>query len=87
MQHLLDDHGAGIDVGGNSELVVSGATGTLFSLSDVESFDDALRAYMADENLRNLHGQAGRRRVLEQLSPEAMADQYLALYDVMSCAE
>ena len=75
------------NVGGNSELVLSGATGRLFELSDADSFDGALRAYLADEALRNSHGLAGRRRVLAQFSLEAMADQYLSLYDVVSCAE
>ena len=68
-------------VGGNPELVVEGATGTLVPASDPTAMADALMRYVDDEQSRRTHGLAGRRRVTEQFSIDVMSERYVALYD------
>lgn len=67
-------------VGGNTELVEDGATGTLVTARDSRALADAIRAYVEDSALRARHGDAGRRRALEHFTIDNMADAYRALY-------
>ncbi|MBI3772199.1 MAG: TIGR03088 family PEP-CTERM/XrtA system glycosyltransferase [Gammaproteobacteria bacterium] len=68
-------------VGGNPELVSDGNTGCLISADDPVAMATALQAYIESPVLRIKHGQAGRRRVVEEFSMAAMVTRYLAVYD------
>jgi sugar transferase (PEP-CTERM/EpsH1 system associated) len=67
-------------VGGNPEMVEDGVTGALVPAGDRPALARALAAYVADPHLRQLHGKAGRQRVVEAWSLPAMAARYAALY-------
>ena len=69
------------NVGGNPELVVDGLTGRLYGPSEPESLTQALLAYVTDPAARKAHGEAGRARVVQNFSLDAMVERYLALYD------
>lgn len=66
--------------GGNPELIVHGSTGLLYKNGD-GTLESALQAHLTQPDLRISHGQAGRRRVMEEFSLEAMVSRYDALYD------
>jgi sugar transferase (PEP-CTERM/EpsH1 system associated) len=68
-------------VGGNAELVEDGRTGTLCEGSAADPLAAAMRHYLADPQLGQRHGAAGRARVERHFSLEAMVRQYAALYD------
>ena len=68
-------------VGGNPELVVPGDTGTLVPASDATALADALRAFVVSPGTIKTAGQAGRERVCEQFSLDAMTARYCQLYD------
>jgi glycosyltransferase involved in cell wall biosynthesis len=68
-------------VGGNPELVADGETGALYDSSSGESLAAALVAYAADGARRRAHGQAGRRRVSDGFSLDAMIGRYEQFYD------
>ncbi len=68
-------------VGGTPELVSDGETGLLVPPRDVEALTAALRRVLADEVLQQRLGEAGKRRVAERFSSEAMARDVLAIYD------
>lgn len=68
------------DVGGNGELVVAGATGTLVPAADPAAMADALMCYAADAALRQNHGAAGRKRVEAEFSLDGMVGRYVDLY-------
>lgn len=86
-------------VGGIPDLVQDGATGTLAPPGDPEALAAALAAYVRDGALAARHGAAGRVRVEQRYSIDAMLSSYLALYDglcntkttlqkrITSCAE
>lgn len=69
------------NVGGVSEVVVDGETGTLVVPSDPDTLSAALARYVADPALRRRHGKAGRARVEAHFSLTAMLSSYAALYD------
>lgn len=71
------------DVGGNAELIVDGATGTLVPADDPDAMADALWRYARDPQRRSEHGSAARRRVLERFSLETMVDAYTRVYDAL----
>ena len=48
---------------------------------DVEALTAALKRVLDDEGLRRRLGEAGRRRVAERFSSEAMTRDVLAIYD------
>lgn len=58
------------DVGGIPECVVPGETGTLVPLGDADALAEAIVALVRDPAMRHRYGEAGRRRVREQFSPE-----------------
>jgi glycosyltransferase involved in cell wall biosynthesis len=83
---LLEAMAAGLpvvatDVGGVASMVEAGVTGTLVPAGDPHALAAALRAYVADEELRCRHGGAGRARVAAHFSLRAMVSAYVALYD------
>ncbi|MBS0554482.1 MAG: glycosyltransferase, partial [Proteobacteria bacterium] len=68
------------DVGGNGELVVVGATGTLVPAADPAAMADALMCYAADAAPRQSHGAAGRKWVEAEFSLDGMVERYCGLY-------
>lgn len=68
-------------VGGNPELVTDGVTGRLYDPAEPVGLEEALESYLADPALRGAHGRAGRARVVQHFSLDAMVNRYLALYD------
>jgi len=68
-------------VGGNPELVAEGVTGGLYDPADPAGLEGALLPYLTDPDLRRAHGAAGRRRVVQNFSLDAMVQRYLDLYD------
>ena len=68
-------------VGGTPELVADGETGLLVPPRDVEALTAALKRVLDDEGLRRRLGEAGRHRVAERFSSEAMTRNVLAVYD------
>ena len=69
-------------VGGNSELVVDNASGRLAPPESPEALAQAIVPYVEDRELRRTHGAAGRARVVERFSLEAMVARYLDVYDL-----
>ena len=68
-------------VGGTPELVSDGETGLLVPPRDVEALTAALKRVLDDGDLRRRLGEAGKRRVAERFSSEAMTRDVLAIYD------
>jgi sugar transferase (PEP-CTERM/EpsH1 system associated) len=68
-------------VGGNPELVVDGVTGRLYEPADAAALELALLPYLTDPALGRAHGRAGRDRVVQNFSLDAMVRRYLDLYD------
>ena len=68
-------------VGGNAELVVPRGTGALVPAADPGAMARALMCYAADAALRHEHGAAGRQRVEQGFSLDAMVARYTALYE------
>lgn len=71
------------NVGGNSELVDAGITGTLVPPADPEVMAQALLAYFEDNALVCSHGKAGRAKIEAQFSMEAMVRGYMRVYDAV----
>jgi sugar transferase (PEP-CTERM/EpsH1 system associated) len=68
-------------VGGNVELINS-ATGVLWhDPTNVRAATAAMATYLETNKLIELHGAAGRERVLQQFTPAAMVAGYQQLYD------
>jgi sugar transferase (PEP-CTERM/EpsH1 system associated) len=72
-------------VGGNSELVEDGVTGTLFPAGDAEALASAVLAYAASKYMRVDHGSRGRRRAEEQFGMDAMVRGYLKVWERVGC--
>jgi sugar transferase (PEP-CTERM/EpsH1 system associated) len=68
------------DVGGNQELVTKD-TGILVSRDDVDALANAIIHYASNPGRAIAHGRAGRERVQEQFSIDAMVARYCALYE------
>jgi sugar transferase (PEP-CTERM/EpsH1 system associated) len=67
--------------GGNPELVLDGLTGALYDPGDPDGLATALEQYVQQAELRQSHGEAARRRVVEQFSLDAMIVRYSQFYD------
>ena len=67
-------------VGGNSELVQDGRTGSLVPRADPEALAAALLRYVVDPELRRAHGLAGRARAVAEFSLENMVANYAKVY-------
>lgn len=70
-------------VGGNPELVADGATGSLVPAADSHGLGRLLERYVREPALRREQGLAGRKRVEDQFSINAMVERYLAVYDAL----
>jgi glycosyltransferase involved in cell wall biosynthesis len=68
-------------VGGTPELVADGETGLLVPPRDVDALTAALKRVLDDEGLGRRLGEAGRVRVAQRFSSEAMTRDVLAVYD------
>lgn len=68
-------------VGGNADLVEDGRTGVVVPASDVESMADQIVIMASGPERAKAMGQAGRMRVVERFSLNAMVAAYQALYD------
>lgn len=68
-------------VGGNAELVDAPATGTLVPAGDERALADALLAALSDPAQARAQGAAGRRRVEQRFSLEAMVSAYESMYE------
>lgn len=69
------------NAGGLPEVVVSGETGFLCPVSDVDAMAAAAVRLLQDEPLRRAMGEAGRRRAVESFSQDVIVGQYRALYE------
>ncbi len=67
-------------VGGNAELVMHGYTGALVEPKDDRALGEAILSYLRAPSLRELHGAAGRKRVLESFSVGTMVSAYESVY-------
>ena len=68
-------------VGGNPELVVENATGTLVPAADPQSMAQAIVNYVMQPEMLRQHGLAGRALIETQYSMGAMVRQYMGVYD------
>lgn len=71
-------------VGGNVELVEEGVSGLLTPASDVAAMAQAMIRLADDEALRRAMGRAGRLRVEQRFSLDAMVAAYRGLYDELT---
>ncbi len=69
------------DVGGNAEAVENGKTGFIVAPEDSEGIAAALLRLLRDPVKATAMGVAGRRRVLEQFTTEAMMGRVVATFD------
>lgn len=72
-------------VGGNSELVQDGVTGTLVAPGAPEQLAAILSQYCTDAELRARRGHSARKVVESRFSMEAMAAAYASVYDQLLC--
>lgn len=70
-------------VGGNSELVDAGITGTLVPPADPEAMAQPLLTYFEDNALVRSHGAAGRAKIEAKFSMKAMVSGYMGVYDAV----
>jgi glycosyltransferase involved in cell wall biosynthesis len=68
------------DVGGNAEAVLDGVTGRIVPPEDSEALAAGIREVLADAERAKTMGQAGRQRVAERFTTEAMMRQLTAAY-------
>ncbi len=68
-------------VDGCVDAVVDGQTGTLVPARDAAALEEALARYLADPELRRVHGERGRARALTELRPERIFEELASLYD------
>jgi sugar transferase (PEP-CTERM/EpsH1 system associated) len=68
-------------VGGNTDLVVDGETGTIVPPGDPDAMAQAILGYLADAERLRAHGAAARQRAVSELGLDVMAGRYLAVYD------
>ena len=74
-------------VGGIPEVVIEGQTGTLVTAGETDAFAKAISTYVLAPDTLSEHGAAGRKRVEEIYSVEAMLAAYTNLYDKLSVAK
>lgn len=68
-------------VGGVAEAIIDGVTGYMVPPNQVESLSDRLSELLADAQLRNEMGRAGRKRYLERFTFERMFGETQAVYE------
>lgn len=69
------------DVGGNADLVIDGVTGQIVPAGDVDAMAHSLVQLASSPELAQSMGRAGRQRILEKFSLDAMVGTYQGLYD------
>ena len=69
------------NVGGLPELVVDGQTGWLVPAADPDKLADCLKRLIADREMRQAMGAAGRRRAEQDFPLSRMVEQIVAVYD------
>ena len=69
------------DVGGNADLVLHGVTGYIVPSGDVDAMARRLVELATSPECSLTMGQAGRQRILDKFSLDAMVGTYQALYD------
>jgi glycosyltransferase involved in cell wall biosynthesis len=67
-------------VGGNAEAVLDGATGRIVPPENVDALASALREILSAPDLAKTMGRAGRQRVADRFTTEAMMKQLVAVY-------
>lgn len=70
-------------VGGVPDLVRHGKDGFLHAADDVDGMAQSVLALMADAEMRNRFGEAGRQRVQGEFSLQKLGDRALRLYEDM----
>lgn len=68
-------------VGGNSQLVVPGLTGTLVEPGNPQAMAISLLNMASQSELAKCMGRAGRQRILDSFSLESMVSTYASVYD------
>ena len=71
------------DVGGNADLVLDGITGHIVPAGDVDAIAHCLVQLANSPTIALEMGRAGRQRILEKFSLDAMVSAYQDLYDQM----
>ena len=74
-------------IGGNSDAVVEGETGSLVPVRDPRALASAILRLAQDPDLRANFGEAGRRRVEQRFSLQACVDRYERLYRALGEAD
>lgn len=69
------------DVGGNSEEVVSGQTGLVVPVGDINALSGAILRLLSDRDLAQRLGELGRQRVLSMFTEKAYASKVQELYE------
>ncbi|MFX0212089.1 MAG: glycosyltransferase, partial [Candidatus Hodarchaeota archaeon] len=83
---VLEAHASSIpvvcyDIGGCKESVITGETGALIPIGDVENFIQALDWMIDDEDFRMKMGRIGRRNVLKKYDWSVVVRRILEVYD------
>jgi sugar transferase (PEP-CTERM/EpsH1 system associated) len=86
---LLEAMAAGLPVvatrvGGNPEVVIDGATGTLVAPHDPAALAAAIVAVLGDRGRARTMGERGAERARERFGVDAMVGRYVALYDALA---
>jgi glycosyltransferase involved in cell wall biosynthesis len=68
---------------GCADALADGTTGMLVPVRDADALTAAIAGYVEDADLRRRHGRDGRERVLRDFRPERIAEETLALYEVL----
>ena len=68
------------DVGGNSELVIEGETGTLVPVNEREKMSSAMKYYLDQPERIEQQGRAARTRIENSFSLEHMVERYQNVY-------
>lgn len=71
-------------VTGCVDAVQDGVTGTLVEPRDARALAAAMRTYLRDPDLRELHGASGRERVLREFRPEEIWEELFREYRLLS---
>ena len=74
-------------VGGMPEVIIENVTGKLVPVNDPEEFAAAIAEYVRTPELVAQHGVAGRQRIENTYSIDAMLDAYTGLYDSLCAAK
>ena len=73
----------GCEAGGMVEAIVHEQTGLLVAPEDSDALADAIAGFVDDPDLRQRFGEAGRQRMRDEFSIDAMADKHVELYEAV----